>query len=178
MDGMMKVSDSRTGDFPILLRPLSDQILVRCMPDDQRMTGASRILLPPNADRGYLNIRTGIVMALGCGDAVAVECLACAGRTELPVSDRCHLCKGSGFQAQTARTAFTVQPGDRVLYHPRDWAHWEFQGEKYIVLHEDQGILGILDDDTVVFTENESTKNKSAEFNSGTRITNFSRGAA
>ena len=130
-------------------RPLSDQILVRPLAADDQMSADSRLFMPANADRGRLQNRHGIVVALGCGDSVVPATSICnAGnekRWKLPKS-------------QTGRTEFSVQVGDHVIFAARTWAEITLDSETLVVLHEDQHILAVIDPETVLFSEDITSK--------------------
>ncbi len=139
-----------------VFRPLSDQVLIRPLEVDDQMSSDSRLVIPANADRGRLPNRHGIVVALGCGDSVVPAdstCMAAGNqrRWKLPASP-------------TGRTEFSVKVGDHVLYHPRNWAAVTIDGESLVVVHEDQGIMAVIDPDVVVFAEDSTTKKRGPDW--------------
>ncbi len=149
-------------------RPLSDQVLVRPLPASDRLSSASLILIPGSHDRGRLDNRLGTVLALGPGDPVAVKCGGCNGTgnraTEPWCFFYCHKCDATGFTGEVARTSFEVAVGDTVLYAPRGWAEIEIAGESLIVLHDCQTVLAVVNPETVLFTEDATTKKKAPDW--------------
>jgi co-chaperonin GroES (HSP10) len=120
--------------------PLSDQILVEPLPFEDKIKG---IWIPETVDHGRLPIRLGIVRALGCGDMVAPKCEDCGGEFSV---NSCDACGGSGFLPHK-RTEFTVKEGDKVAFHPRPWAEININGKMYVISHEDQHVLCVIEDD-------------------------------
>lgn len=121
-------------------RPLSDQVLVKVLPFEEKVKS---LWVPETVDHGRLPIRQGIVVALGCGDVVARRCPDCAGPFD--EDGACDYCNGTSY-LDHERTEFTVKVGDKVLFHPRYWAEVMIDGEPHIVVHEDQGILAVLEE--------------------------------
>ncbi len=147
-------------------RPLSDQVLVRPLPASDRLSSASLIVIPGSHDRGRLDNRLGTVLALGPGDPVAVRCEVCSGTGVSPwvgIANDCAPCGGTGFTGHS-RTSFEVAVGDTVLYAPRGWAEIEIAGESLIVLHDCQTVLAVVNPETVLFTEDATTKKKAPDW--------------
>jgi chaperonin GroES len=100
-------------------RCLHDQLLVKTEPNDEK---AGTIWIPPSARRpgatgGDKFLRFGTVLVAGPGDA-------------LP---------------DGKRRPMSVKVGDRILYdHPRT-AEIKVDGEDYVVLHEEQHVLAVVE---------------------------------
>ncbi len=141
-------------------RPLSDQVLVRPLPASDRVSSSSLVVIPGNHDRGRLDNKLGTVVALGPGDPVAQRCELCDG---VSGTETCCRCAGTGY-LRHKRTRFAVAVGDTVLFAPRGWAEITIDNERLIVIHEDQHILAVVDPDTVLFTEDPSTKKKGPDW--------------
>ena len=99
------------------IRPLQDRILVRDIPDDEKV---GLIFIPPTAaERGAGKqglLRFGVVVAVGAGDM-------------LP----------------GGRAPMYCQVGDTVLYDRRREAELYINGERHSLVHEEQSVYGILD---------------------------------
>ncbi len=144
-------------------RPLSDQVLVRPLPARDRVSSSSLIVIPGNHDRGRLDNKLGTVVALGPGDPVAPKCEYCKSGPIDDGDEGCPRCAGTGY-LRHKRTEFAVAVGDTVLFAPRGWAEITIDNERLIVIHEDQHILAVVDPDTVLFTEDPSTKKKGPDW--------------
>lgn len=145
--------------------PLSDQVLVRPLPAQDRISSTSLIVIPGNHDRGRLENKLGVVLAIGPGDPIAVKCDWCVSFIEFERAwVQCGKCHGTGFTGEVSRTSFEVQPGDTVLCAPRGWCDIELDGEKLAVLHDCQHILAIVDPGAVLFTEDPTTKKKAPDW--------------
>lgn len=155
-------------------RPLSDQVLVRPLPAQDRVSSASLIVIPGNHDRGRLDNKLGVVLAIGPGDPVTLKCEKCGGtgneatqREDIPQPTEiyflCMGCDGTGY-LPPSRTPLTVSVGDTVLYAPRGWAEIEIGGETLAVLHDCQHVLAVVDTDAVLFTEDSTTKKKGPDW--------------
>ncbi len=149
-------------------RPLSDQVLVRPLPASDRLSSSSLILIPGSHDRGRLDNKLGTVLALGPGDPAALKCGVCGGSGRVDAftvrgTENCDVCGGTGYLSHT-RTAFEVSVGDTVLYAPRGWAEIEIAGETLCVLHDCQHVIAVVDPETVLFTEDPTTKKKAPDW--------------
>jgi co-chaperonin GroES (HSP10) len=141
-------------------RPLNDQILVRreASPNMQGM-----IHLPESAQltaQGRGEVHQGVVVALGPGDWV--NCSDCDGTGLVAVKGHgqmpCPTCN-SGENARwdfdekgnwlggggIKRAPIDLQIGDRILFWFHEGAEHTIQGEKYIIIHEEQHVLGVLE---------------------------------
>jgi co-chaperonin GroES (HSP10) len=149
-------------------RPLSDQVLVRPLPASDRVSSRSLIKIPGNHDRGRLDNRLGVVLAIGPGDPVAERCGTCDGTGEIDGGivgiDNCRRCNATGFTGRVLRTPFEVSVGDTVLFAPRGWAEIVVDGEALCVLHDCQHILAVVDSEAVLFTEDATTKKRAPDW--------------
>ena len=125
----LMAADGRT------IRPLYDRVLIRDIHDDEHNPGGV-VILPQHNNRYADTIRFGIVVAVGPGD----KWFEPPGKMVADgVPARQSLPDG------TERIPVTVQVGDKVLYKRWRGAEVEIEGQRMTLVHEDQGIIGIVE---------------------------------
>jgi len=150
---------------PSKIRLSGDRVLIRDIPEDERRG----LIWVPEVCQDQEMLRQGIVVAVGPGDRYvervasqntfdsdgrvpvrrkATECDWCCGRGRaFSISkyenETCPRCNGDGL----AHLPMSVRPGQRVLYSRRREAEIFIEGERYALVHLEQSIMAILEED-------------------------------
>lgn len=153
-------------------RLLGDQVLVEPQENPERFDNFNGVLyLPQKPERGKGEFfHSGRVVSCGPGDKIregkvrpdgsrAVyaapeqECADCKGigATEAksprflfaPIYVDCPACHGTA--KVPGRWPIHVKPGDLVLYERRPWAEVELDRKRYVILHEEQHIVAVIE---------------------------------
>lgn len=114
---------------PATIRPLEDRVLVRDIPDEEKV-GA--VYSPETARDRDLN-RRGIVVAVGLGDRFYEK-----GKNPITGEVIRRAVKGG-------RLPMEVKVGDRVIFNRRKDMEFFFEGERYNFVNEEQSILAVLE---------------------------------
>jgi co-chaperonin GroES (HSP10) len=155
MDHVDIESPDKLRAFPppdeIPFAPTGDQILV-AWDDIPGSTGS--IIIPetarrPGADGTDKFLRFGTVTKLGPGERMIGKLcpcgLTCERRASHPQFGKCRVCGKTEWRATPEfRLPFDCKVGDHILYdHPSD-REVTFDGQRYVVLHEEQHVWMIL----------------------------------
>src|SRR5579885_398518 len=139
-DGKVSVSESlfynphnSMGLNPRNLRPLFDRVLVRDVPDRERI---GRLWVPEIAQNRGIGknglLRYGVVVAIGPGDKTFERMVH---KSKQASRLRVHPWRG---RPVGWRTDLQVKPGDKVLVDRRREAEFTFAGERHGLVYEQQ----------------------------------------
>lgn len=117
------------------LRPLGDLVLVRPLPEAEKI---GQIFLPDNARNPERGLRRGVVVACGPGDMrhdFELKALDVPPELSKPCTDF----------SWWPRHAMHVKPGDIVIY-PRVPANGvTIDGAEHFLIHEEQHVLAVIE---------------------------------
>lgn len=147
--------DELGGDLEFPFTPLYDHIVVEQLPEGATTLGG--LVLPQTTQdaRGFAThldgaLLRGLVVACGPGDLFLHGICAQCGAGRRVLMDRATLGKcGCGAQEwrdlDTSRAPMQTKPGDVVIYPHRCGTQIELEGKPYEVFHEEQFVLGIVE---------------------------------
>jgi co-chaperonin GroES (HSP10) len=110
--------------------------VVSCGPGDKIREGKVR---PDGSRAAYLAPEQKCEDCNGMGLA-----LAYGGMAGLGAFVDCPTCHGTG--KVSGRWPIHVKPGDLVLYERRPWAEVELDRKRYVILHEEQHIVAVIEE--------------------------------
>lgn len=113
------------------IRPLFDRVIVRDIPDEDRV---GSIFLPEAHINNRAGLRMGVVVAVGDGDKWVEAGLDNYGNP-----------KRKGLKG-IDRLSMSVKVGDKVLYDRRREAEIYIDGQRLSIVNESQSIVGVLED--------------------------------
>lgn len=151
---------------PGMITPIGDRVLIR---DLGPLETPSALELPETA-RDNAKLRVGLVVAVGAGDRYSEHGLDAEGNVRRRLLTKpCTNCKGpDGTQTGQwfnfyeyrmepciackgeKRVPVVVPPqcqvGERVIYDRRREAEYFIDGQRYVLLHAEQSVIGVVED--------------------------------
>ena len=156
---------------PETIRPIYDRVLVRDLGDAERIGS----IFIPECARDQVQLRIGVVVAVGPGDAwtehgldaqgeprrrsIKRDCHICGGGGRLNYfqpPERCTACDGTGklsrwfdirtYKYEKLRLPMICKPGDRIVFDRRREAELYIDGQRYSLCHEEQSVFAVLED--------------------------------
>lgn len=141
------------------IRPMGDYVLVKRLPNDNPVEG---LWLPKSVQKEVRQLRRGTVCAVGLGDPmIRIRCKACGGeRNNMALLKPSHRdgqrepihiascnCGETDYEliSSNLRCPMEVQLGDQVLYWRSPANDVCINGEEYVLLHEEQHLVAILE---------------------------------
>lgn len=160
-----------------MIRLLLDRVLIRELPGEESVINGGLIISPDSAQLGDRNgIRRGVVIATGPGDKLCrcSHSLAdhYANRGESMRCARAN-CRCRRPEYAGAIRPMSCAPGETVLF----WRQEEFDGsslgfalgEKYHIIHEEGGLVGVIPEGTHVRVHRDSIPAHASEGLAGSR---------
>ncbi len=127
---------------PLNVRPIWDRVLIRDIHDDEKL---GSIFLPELSDHWSgekERHRVGIVVATGPGDKI----LESWGRVVDKEGKLRTYKKEKAVTTESGRLPMQCKVGDKVIVDRRRDEEIYIGGERYYLCHEEQAILGILEE--------------------------------